>query len=312
MQPILAKTLVKTKVTEAILATLAFFSIYNLPLPAKKIWELLYRCECTYPEMEKELNRLTQLGIIAQKSGLYALAEWDERRYFLNQLEIQKRWNKIKKYYWLLSAIPFVRHISVINSVAMGNADHESDIDFFVVTSVNRLYFVRSVIIIIFKLLGVYKTRTHVNERFCFGFYVDSDHMPIKKLLLPQEDPYMVFWLSTIIPIYSLRFYEKLIKENKWVYSQVPNFRTHDRLEMYRKLTPARKTKKILEWIFLVPSLIAEPLLRFIHVRHTFNLPENSWKSSSTIANKHMLKLHAKDPRKDLREQFYKVLQNYL
>lgn len=311
MQQISAKTIVKSKLTEGILATMSFFSIYNLPLSAKKIWELLYRVQADPAQVVSELDRLTHLGIIIKQSGLYSLKPWDEKKYFENQLEISKRWTKIKKYYWILSAIPFIEHVSVINSVAMGNADHESDIDFFIITKPNRLYFVRTMIILIFKLLGAYKSKARVNEQFCFGFYITSDSLSIKNLLLPGEDPYLVFWLGTIVPILSLNYYEKFIKENKWVYSYLPNFRTHQRLEMYRKMHPSKSLKQVFHFLLFIPTVLFENLLRKIHIRHTFKQPENSWKTSSTIANQNMLKLHALDPRKELRSQWQEVLQKY-
>jgi predicted nucleotidyltransferase len=311
MQNISAKTFVKSKLTEGIIATLAFFDIYKLPISRRRVWELLYRVQATPEAVGLELDRLVQLGIIVSKDGLYALQDWDAKQYQANQIEIEKRWTRIRRFYWILSAIPFIEHISVINSVAMGNADHESDIDFFVVTKSNRLYFVRSVIIVLFKLLGVYKNKQHVNMRFCFGFYVTSDSMSIKELLLPEEDPYLVFWLGTITPIFSLKYYEKLIKENHWIHSWLPNFKTMQRLEMYRKFTPRIVLKKILEILTWLPAVLLEPVLRKIHINHTFNLPENSWKTSSTIANKTMLKLHALDPRKDLRQKFYLILSKY-
>jgi hypothetical protein len=83
------------------------------------------------------------------------------------------------------------------------------------------------------------------------------------------------------------------------------------RLEMYRKLVPSISLKKLAITLSWLPAIILEPALRRIHIRHTFNLPENNWKTSSTIANEHMLKLHALDPRKDLRRHFYHLLQKY-
>jgi hypothetical protein len=307
----LAKTLVKSKLTEAIIATLAFFDIYKLPLPGRRVWELLYRVQATPEAVTLELHRLAQLGIIVHKDGLYALEDWDAKKRQANQVEIEKRWTRIRKYYWILSSVPFIEHVSVINSVAMGNADHESDIDFFIVTRPGRLYFVRSAIIALFKMLGVYKNKRHVNMRFCFGFYITSDSLSIRDLLLPGEDPYMVFWLGTITPIFSLKYYEKLIKENRWIHSWLPNFKTMQRLEMYRKLKPQIALKRFLEMACYLPALLLEPLLRKIHIRHTFQLPENNWKTSSTIANRTMLKLHALDPRKDLRQKFHSILSKY-
>ena len=311
MQKTSHKPFVKSRLTQGILSTLAFFDIYKLPINTQRVFELLYRVQANEKEVQLELDRLVTLGIIVHKEKKYALTDWDEKTFRDNQIEIEKRWTRIRHYYWLLSIVPFVQHVSVINSVAMGNADSESDIDFFVVTRPNRLYFVRSAIIILFKLLGVYKNKQHVNMRFCFGFYITSDNLAIKSLLLPNEDPYLVFWMATIMPIYSLKYYEKLIKENKWIYSWFPNFKSHYRLEMYRKLKPKDGIKKLLELLFIIPAFLLEPLLRRIHIKHTFNLPENHWKTSSTIANRAMLKLHALDPRKDLRAKFWETLSRY-
>lgn len=306
------KQIVKSPLTQGILSTLAFFGIYKLPISANRLWELLYKAQATKEDLQLELDRLVQLNVIVFKNGMYALEPWDEKRLKDNQVEIDKRWTRVKKYYWLLSALPFVEHVSVINSVAMGNADSESDIDFFVITKPNRIYFVRSMIIVLFKLLGVYKSRDKVNLQFCFGFYISSNRLSIKDLLLPGgDDPYLVFWLATITPIYSLKFYEKFMKENRWVYSYFPNFKPMQRLEMYRKLTPSTGLNRLLTAVCWLPAILLESLLRRIHIRHTFNLPENNWKTSSTIANKYMLKLHALDPRKDLRRQFYQILQKY-
>jgi hypothetical protein len=296
----------RTKLSEAILSTLSFFHIYKLPISAKRVWELLYKQTATLAEVELELTELVRAGSIAKKNDLYALTDWDQKIYEKNQEEIVRRWHKVKKYYWLLSIIPYIEHVSVINSVAMGNADSESDIDFFVITKPNRLYYVRTIIILVFKLLGVYKNRKSVNERFCFGFYITTNNLSLRELLLPGDDPYMVFWLSTIVPIIGERVYQKFIKENRWIFSYVPNFRLEQRLDQIKAFKSHNKLKRFIE-IFAYPkAVVSEPLLRWYHIRHTFKLPENHWVTSTTIANKQMLKLHALDPREDLRQQFNK------
>ena len=305
MRQILAKNLNENQ--KAILSTLSFFHIYKLPLNAERIWQLLYCRQATLDEVKKELLNLSNKGIICENGGLYSLDHFDTWKYHANQLEIKERWEKVKKYYWLLSCLPFVEEISVINSVAMGNADAESDIDFFVITRPKRLYFVRTMVIVIFKLLGVYKTRTKINKRFCFGFYMTTDQLSIKNLLLSEQDPYMAFWLGTMIPIVGHNVYEKFIKENRWIYYYLPNFNLFKRLSLTKDFKPKPRLKFLLSALAYFPAIILESILRRIHIRHTFKLPENHWKTSSTIANKQMLKLHALDPRLDLRAKFEKI-----
>src|SRR5690606_32172666 len=138
-----------------------------------------------------------KLDLVVAKNGLYALEDWNDKDYANSQAAIAKRWNRIKKYYWLLSAVPFVRHMAVANSVAMGSADSESDIDFFVICKPNRLYFVRTWITLLFNMLDIYNNRRHINEQLCLGFFMAEDALSISHLALPQEDPYLVFWLGT-------------------------------------------------------------------------------------------------------------------
>jgi predicted nucleotidyltransferase len=308
MPQISAKNLNETQ--KAILSTLSFFHIYKLPLPADRVWQLLYKRQATLDEVQRELTWLTDKGIACENGGLYSLVHFDAWKYHTDQLEIKERWNKVKKYYRLLSSLPFVEEVSVINSVAMGNADAESDIDFFVITKPRRLYFVRTMVIVLFRLLGVYKTRTQINKRFCFGFYMTSDKLSIRDLPLQGDDPYMAFWLGTMIPIRGAKVYERFIKENRWIYSYLPNFNPSQQLIAIKSFRPMSMLKVLISTICYIPAILLEPLLRGIHIRHTFKLPENHWKTSSTIANKQMLKLHALDPRLDLRQKFEKIRYN--
>jgi len=294
-----------------VLATLGFFGLYSLPLPAKRVWELLYKHQTGLAEVQAELDRLAKMEVVVRRDGLYALADWDDGRYAENLRAVDKRWARIKKYYWLLSGIPFIEHVAVINSVAMGNADHESDIDFFIITRPNRLYFVRTAVIVLFKLLGVYKNRRRVEERFCFGFYISSDRLSIKHLLLSGEDPYLVFWLGTAVPVMGEGMYQRFIKANRWIYGWLPNFNPDAKLEKVRSLRASLRTRWFLESLLSWPAAALEPLLRLIHIRHTFKLPENHWASSSTIATAEMLKLHAIDPRKTLRQRWQAALQSF-
>jgi hypothetical protein len=307
MQEILPNENTKT----AILKTMAFFSLYELPLNLHTIHQLLYKRRASFEEVSANLAELVSSGKIVAHDGLYALKPWDDSKLLANKKEIQKRWHKVDKYFWVLSIIPFIDHVSIINSLAFGNAHQESDIDFFVVTKPHRLYFARSLIIIIFRLLGVYKTREHVNERFCFGFYVTTKSPELEHVLVEREDPLFAFWFASFAPLINISGYRRLVRANLWIHGYFPNFDLETRLTYIKQKIPfLRIVKGVLEILLTIPAIILEPLVRSVHIRHTFNLPENNWATSTTIANQDMLKLHALDPRKDVREQFLRVLQS--
>lgn len=298
-------------IADAVLRTMAFFSLYELPLNLHTIHQLLYKQRATFEEVRENVSGLLAGGKIVAQDGLYGLKNWNDAKYAGNKSEIQKRWLKVNRYFWLLSLIPFIEHISIINSLAFGNAHQESDIDFFVVTEPNRLYFVRSMIIVLFKLLGVYKTRQHINERFCFGFYITTSDLSLGQVLIEGEDPHFAFWFASFAPLLNRKVYRELVEANTWVYEYFPNFEYVTRLAYIKETSfLLRGIKEILDALLYIPAMILEPMLRSIHIRHTFNLPENHWPTSTTIANQHMLKLHALDPRKDIRKRFYEVLQS--
>ena len=72
-----------------------------------------------------------------------------------------------------------------------------------------------------------------------------------------------------------------------------------------------RFLKVVLELLLWLPSLLAEPILRRIHINHTFKLAENNSTASTTIANAQMLKLHGYDVRAEVAQAYEVVLQRF-
>ena len=300
------------RLAQAVIFTLAFFSLYELPISSKRLHELLLGHHAEPNEVETILETLAQNGRVQRSGGLYSLKSWNAAAYQTRQLELAKKWETIDRYFPWLAILPFVRGMSVINSLAMGTADADSDIDFFVITENRRLYFVRSMIIVLFRLLGVYKTRQKIKDRFCFGFFVTQDHLSLKHLLLQPEDPYFVFWLANMRPIFGGQYFWKLMQNNQWLTNHFPNFQPMLRLSSAKQPSFFIKSIKLaLEILLWLPSLLVEPLLRHIHIKHTFKLAENNTVTSTTIANAKMLKLHGYDVRAEVAAQYSEVLKNF-
>ncbi len=299
------------KIASGIIATLAFFSLYNLPLSAKRLQELLAQSRANLAEVEIVLNQLVANQKILQVGSLYSLKRWDVAAYNANQIELTKKWSKIDRWFNWLSFLPFVRGIAVINSLALGTSDADSDIDFFVITKPNRLYFVRSIIIVLFRILGVYKTRNRIKDRFCFGFFVDEQSLEFEKLMLKPRDPYFVYWLASLRPITGRQAYRRLMENNSWLNNHFPNFDARQRELTLKPNHPLiRLMKGMAEILLWLPASLAEPILRRIHIRHTFKLAENNTVTSSTIANRSMLKLHGYDVRAEIAQAYEKALQS--
>jgi len=307
----ISQTRTDQKLDQAVLATLAFFALYELPLSVRRVHELLLNQIATMQEVEQTLASLVAENKIIQAGSLYSIKSWNQAMYQANQAELMKKWAKVDEHFNWLAVLPFVRNVSVINSLALGTADADSDIDFFVITKNNRLYFVRSMIIVLFRLLGIYKTRQKIKDKFCFGFFATPKALSFKELMLQPSDPYFLFWFASMRPVLGGQAYWQLMQENQWLTEYFPNFRPMQRLSSAKSPSILIQAMKfVLEVILWLPVALLEPLLRRIHINHTFKLAENNTASSSTIANASMLKLHGYDVRAEVAAQYSKILNN--
>jgi hypothetical protein len=303
----------RTDLRTSILSTLAFFSLYDLPISTKRLHELLVDYKVELSELEAVLESLSNDNKIHKIGNMCSLKPWKASDLRDRQVEISKKWHKIDRYYNWLAVLPFVRMVAVINSLSMGTADADSDIDFFVVTEKKRLYFVRSMIIVLFRLLGVYKTRQKIKDRFCFGFFVTNDNLNLQPLLIKPHDPYFIYWLASMRPTIGGQQYWQLMQENSWLMHHFPNLVSMERLATVRQPNVIIKSIKIiLEILLWIPTFIFEPILKNIHVNHTFKLAENKTVNSTTIANAKMLKLHGMDVRSQVAQAHERALKSLL
>lgn len=104
---------------------------------------------------------------------------------------------KIKNVEWIMKKIPFVRQVGVCNSLTLGLWDEDSDIDLFVITSKDRLYLCRLLMVGVFHLMGVRRYSNKVRGRFCLSFFVDEDHIDVGSLKI-ENDFYMNLWSQNI------------------------------------------------------------------------------------------------------------------
>ena len=299
----------KTPIQNAIISTLAFFSLLKIPIDRERLHGVLYKAWANKQSVNNQLSQLVSAGTISEHGGKIGMFDWNDSELAQSAQEARGKWQKIRRYFWVLSMIPYVEHVSVINSLALGNANLESDIDFFVVTKPNRLYVARSIIIVVFKLLGVYKNKVHIKDRFCFGFYVASDRADLNRVLVKPQDPLFAFWFASFVPILGREAYLNFVAQNKWIKNYFPNFKAENNLQTIIK--PKRwvtAIKNVLEILLWIPSQALEPMVRRVHISHTFKLPENSWPTAKTVADNHMLKLHALDPREEFQKKFAELL----
>jgi hypothetical protein len=250
-----------------ILATLAYFNLFDYPLRKGEIFIFLGHCddfhefECGLRELQKE-SAIFKIGEFYSLHNNYTLAA---RRYRGNEkATIMLR--KADKAASLLSGFPFVRGIAVSGSLSKYFADENTDIDFFIITSANRLWIARTFLHMFKKLTYLF----NMQDLFCMNYFIDE-----AELCILEKNIYTATEIATILPLSGYKIFEAFFKANTWAGSFFPN--------KYIYMSPPREIKK--SWFkYLVEKSLNNRFGDYLD-NYLMKLTAKSW-DSKTRSNK--------------------------
>lgn len=196
--------------------SLAYHDIFNFPLNKLELVKW-------YSKLK---NSKTQKLQIIQKNNFYFIN--GRQNIIKNRIEnekySQKKLKIAKKAAILILKIPTILFVGITGSLAMLNADKNSDIDLMIITKANTLWITRLYCYIIIWLNG-YKTRHPKSklekDKLCINLWLDeSDLIWDKK----DRNIYTAHEIAQIIPLVNKdKTYEKFLFKNKWILSYWPN-----------------------------------------------------------------------------------------
>jgi len=211
----------------SILAALAYFDVFDFPLTLVEISRFLPR---TSPEDDAapalaDIRRALLDCPVGERDGYYFLsgrdATVDRRRE--KYLLAAGKYRKARRLTAFLRLLPSVRLVAVCNSLAISNAERDSDIDFFVVTKPGTVWFTRLLTTGVVSLLGLRPDERTQRDRYCLSFFVTENSLNLSGLALPTGDTYLLYWLATLRPLYDAGgVMEKLAMANAWVGKSLP------------------------------------------------------------------------------------------
>jgi len=142
---------------------------------------------------------------------------------------MQKYLALITKRQWVRKYIPGVQSAYLANSISFNSIREQSNIDFFVVTSERRLWTTILFVKFVLFIIRLWEKQSTRQMRFCADFFVTQDHQDLSRILLSPSDPYLVYWLAHLVPIYHRDFvyYDSIYEENKWLQYYLPSFSAH-------------------------------------------------------------------------------------
>ncbi|WP_315817340.1 hypothetical protein [Paraflavitalea speifideaquila] len=199
-----------------ILKVLAWFDLFSYPLTAP---EVLFFLECTASaeDLEPALQYLVQEGLVFGQDGYYSLqqkAELVPRRIKGNKKAKQmlKTAHRIAR---LLYHFPYVRGVCISGSLSKHFADDNADIDFFIITSANRLWIART-------MMHLFKKLTYLwggQHWFCMNYYIDEE-----ALLIREQNYFTAIELATLMPVCGNETIPQFFRENDWVQQYFPGY----------------------------------------------------------------------------------------
>lgn len=310
----------------SLLATLAYFDLFDHPLTLAELRRYRYR----FPDEAEGLaggrpsEALAKEGPPALADMLTALAAgsagvsdgyWHlpgraaivgtrQRRYRL----AEPKFRKARTVAGLLRFLPSVRLVAVCNSLAISNADGRSDIDLFVIVRPRLLWATRLITVGVLAALGLRPKGESHADKVCMSFFVSERGLDLSRVAAGPDDVYLRYWIASLVPIYDARgdaggVFADFLEENAWVADRVPGALAARRdradapprwiaafLPLLRRLEPAAKRLQ---------------MRRFPReIRGLANL------DSRVVVSDDMLKFHVTDRREEYARRFRERLDD--
>lgn len=303
---------------QTIVSTVAYFNVFEYPPTAVEIWKWLYQPRARYSlgQIINELNSGELAGLVEQRDGFYFLpgaATTIETRLERYRLAKKKFSIALRGAAWL-RRLPFVELIAVCNNVGYNNATVKSDVDFFIIVEKNRLWWTRLWATLVMTVLRLRRHGRHSTDRVCLSFYVGSDHLDLSDIALRPNDPYLVYWLATLVPLYDRGgVYARLLAANRWLRPSLPNWYPNHfnncRLVFDTAVTIFLKK---LDWLWLRSALgdWLEALARKIQLKRVQRYfgAAVSHGDRRVVISASMLKFHKTDRRAEYRQRWHDKL----
>ena len=215
--------------------------------------------------------------------------------------EEKKYFDKAYKYIKYIKWIPWIKMIWIWNSLATKSATESSDIDLYIVTDKNAMWFVRIFVTFIFQIFWVRKDEKNHAGRFCLSFFSTIDWMDFWKFKI-ENDIYLYFRIVYFKPILD---YNETYKKFLEINSTWANFDDYKGIiEENKKFIKYKKNKK---WSNIFFVWFFDKILKKIFLPKTLNHFERIWKPYGVIINDDLLKFH----NWDIRQEISKKLNNY-
>lgn len=209
-----------------IVETLIFHQLLNIPcLTLFEIYKyLISPSETNILDVYNTLSDNSLSRLIRSKNGFYYLNNEKnafETRILAAKISSQKI-KKAKKIGNFLKFIPLIKSIAISGSVSAHSANPESDIDFFIISKKNRIWFSRFLTVFLTQIIGQRRHKNIIKDKICLNIYIadETEKYPIQNMANGQI-------ISKTLPIYNKIVLTEFLNRNKWIAAHLSNFKNN-------------------------------------------------------------------------------------
>lgn len=208
---------IKLDSTASVIRSLVYYDVFSYPLTESEIFENSNLLPNEFAKCKNILDKLVNEKIIFKIDNFYLLTNDSKKveNRIIGNREAVKWMNKAKRYARIISYFPYVRGVSVSGSLSKGIISNDPDIDYFIITKPNRLWFSRTLLVAFKK---VFLANSH--KYFCVNYFIDSENLEIE-----EHNLFTATEVITMIPLYGNGVGEKFYNKNSWIYKYYPNYK---------------------------------------------------------------------------------------
>lgn len=211
------------EVKQSIIRTLAYFDLCKYPLTYPELYRYLWRSPDT--TLAEIIHTTRQLDQVVEQDGFVMfkdrtnLPRIRQQRY----IESELKWNKRRWFIKLLSYLPGVEGIFLVNTLAYHNVQADSDIDLLIVSRPQAIWAVRFYTTLAAKLFNLRPKPDHTRDAVCLSFYVTPSGLKqLASVRQNDDDALEAYWLVQALPIYDPKNYRQQLVECKWLHTVLP------------------------------------------------------------------------------------------
>jgi hypothetical protein len=295
-------------ISRAILHTLIYYDLFSFPLTVFEIRQFLPIRVDSIDRIDTGLKKLRSLQLVDVHRGYWYLsrrqADVVDRRTRMEE-EGKRMWRIARTMGRIMKLVPFVRGIFISGDLCRSVSSKSSDIDYFIVTEPNRLWIVRS-------LMVLFRRTVLLNKRkyFCVNYFVSSDNLKIR-----ERNSYAACETASLKPLWNQSMYRQFHRENRWIESYFPNFT----LPTHHDLGPLACRPSLVQRLFerLVPRQLASRLDRMLmngtrqYWRRKFPDASDRTMQVSLRCAENESRAHPEDPSHVILHDFNSALDQY-